>query len=80
MQIAGDPVRVKLINDLTRYDPRCKVGELGWTMPNVKLGLYGSMDSVVAIQFDNGAVMDVFYRSLELLKDNKKRGVEKGHD
>jgi len=26
------------------------------------------MDSVTAVKFDNGAKMDVFYKSLELLK------------
>lgn len=50
MQIAGKPVRVKLKADLTRYDARLKIGELGWTIPNVKLGIYGSMDSVVAVK------------------------------
>jgi hypothetical protein len=74
MQLAGDPVRVKLTYNLTRYDSRCIVGELGWTIPNVKLGLYGGLDAVVAIRFDNRAKLDVFYRNLELLKDNKKRG------
>jgi len=71
MQILGKPVRVKLTADLTRYDPRCKKGELGWTIPNVKLSIYGSMDSVTAVRFDNGAKMDVFYKSLEILKDKE---------
>ena len=69
MQIAGKPVRVKLKADLTKYDSRCKIGELGWTIPNIKLSSYGWSDAVTAVQFDNGARLDVFYRSLELLKE-----------
>jgi len=65
MQMAGKPMRVKLKVDLMRYDQRCKVGELGWTMPDTKLSVWGSTDRFVAVRFDNGARLDVLWDSLE---------------
>jgi hypothetical protein len=69
MQIAGKKERVKLIVDLTRYNSNCKIGELGWTMPNVKLSMWGSEDRFVAVRFDNGAMLDVLYKSLEVIRN-----------
>lgn len=63
MQIAGKPERMRLIVDLTRYDRRLTVGQLGTTMPNVKLSIWG--DRFVAIRFDCGAELDILYKSLE---------------
>jgi len=65
MQLGGKPVRVRLKEDLTKYDERCKIGELGWTMPDVKLSIWGSYDRFVAVKFDNGAKLDVLLKSLE---------------
>lgn len=65
MQIAGVKERVELIVDLTRYDKRLIVGSLGWTMPDVKLSMWGSEDRFVAVQFDNGACLDILYKSLK---------------
>ena len=73
MQLCGKPIRVKLRADLTKYDPRCKVGEYGWTMPDVKLSVWGSHDPFVAVKFDNGAMLDVFDKSLEFLDVNKTK-------
>lgn len=70
MQIAGEPKRVKLKVDLTKYDNRCKVGEKGWTIPNVKLSIWGSQDRFVAVKFDNGAKLDILWKGLEEIKEN----------
>lgn len=67
MQIAGNPKRVKLKVDLTKYNSRCKIGEMGWTIPDVKLSVWGSQDRFVAVKFDNGAKLDVIWESLETL-------------
>lgn len=68
MQLGGKPVRVKLKVDLTKYDSRCKEGQEGTTIPNYKCGMYGSFDHFVAVRFDNGAVLDIAYNSLEIFK------------
>jgi hypothetical protein len=65
MQNGGNPTRVKLMVDLTRYNEKCKIGELGWTIPNVKFSIWGSTDRFVAVNFDNGAKLDVLWESLE---------------
>ena len=69
MQLGGKPVQVELTVDLRMYDSRCKVGEKGMTIPNHKCGLYGSFDHFVAVRFDNGAVMDIAYNSLNILTE-----------
>jgi len=68
MQLGGEPIRVKLTEDLTKYDRRCKVGELGWTIPMTKLSVWGSLDRFVAVRFDNGAELDVLWKGLEELE------------
>ena len=72
MQISGNPKRVKLIVDLTRYNPKLKIGELGWTIPNVKITVWGSQDRFVAVNFDNGFLTDVLYKSIEFVDDTKE--------
>ena len=67
MQIAGSPKRVKLKVDLTKYDNKCKVGSLGYTIPDVKLSIWGSQDRFVAVRFDNGAQLDVLWNSLGVI-------------
>lgn len=67
MQQGGESKRIKLSVDLTRYDPRLVLGALGNTIPNVKIGLYGSSDSFVAVKFDSGATLDIAYRSLTII-------------
>jgi hypothetical protein len=73
MQLGGEPIRVKLKHDLTKYDPRCIVGIMGWTVPNIKIGIWGSNDTFVVVNFDNGAYLDVLWKSLDykmpILKD-----------
>jgi hypothetical protein len=69
MQLGGNPVQVELTVDLRMYDSRCKVGEKGMTIPNHKCGMYGSFDHFVAVKFDNGAVMDIAYNSLNILTE-----------
>ena len=64
MQLGGKPVKVKLITDLTKYDSRCTSGQEGMTLPNVKLSMWGEWDTFVAVQFDNGARMDIAINSL----------------
>jgi hypothetical protein len=67
--VAYSKQRVKLIVDLTRYNPKCKVGVLGWTMPGVKLSIWDSQDRFAAVHFDNGAELSVLYSGLEVLKE-----------
>jgi hypothetical protein len=67
MQIGGKPKKVKLKVDLTRYDSRCIEGSSGKTIPNYKVGMWGSWDTFVAVRFDNGAVLDIAYKSLEFI-------------
>jgi hypothetical protein len=67
MQLGGEPKSVKLKVDLTKYDKRCIEGSIGTTIPNHKVGMYGSFDHFVAVRFDNGAVLDIAYNSLEML-------------
>lgn len=69
MQLDGIKLRVRLIVDLTRYDPRCKKGLLGWTIPNTRIDIIGAMDTFVAVRFDDGPRMDVLWKSLEILKE-----------
>jgi len=73
MQISGDPRYVRLEVDLTKYDSRCKENEQGWTIPDYKVGVWGSQDRFVAVRFDNGACLDVLWRSLEIIEKDKVR-------
>jgi hypothetical protein len=69
MQLGGPPVRVRLTTDLTRYDNRCVNGSMGTTIPNRKFGVFGNYDHFVAVRFDNGAMMDISYGSIEIIKE-----------
>jgi hypothetical protein len=71
MQLGGKARKVKLNVDLTKYDSRCVEGSTGTTIPNFKVGMWGSYDTFVAVRFDNGAVMDIAYNSLEFIDDEK---------
>lgn len=65
MQIAGKPIKVKLVVDLTKYDDRCVNGSLGVTIPNSYVGMWGNQsDRFVAVKFDNGARLDVLWSGL----------------
>lgn len=70
MQIAGKPLRVKLKVDLTKYDSRCKISSRGYTLPDVKLSIWGFQDRFVAVEFDNGSKLDVLWDSLEVINKN----------
>jgi len=72
MQIGGEPIRVRLEVDLTRYDNRCKKGALGWTKPNSKFSPFGVQDRFIAIEFDSGAKLDVLFNGLKKLKSSTK--------
>jgi hypothetical protein len=67
MQLGGKPQSVRLKVDLTKYDNRCTVGSTGKTIPDYKVGMWGGYDDFVAVQFDNGAILDVAYSGLEIL-------------
>ena len=67
MQLGGSKRRIKLKNDLTKYDERCTKGEEGCTMPDTAYSCWGDSDNFVAIQFDNGAKMDIANTSIEIL-------------
>ena len=67
MQIAGEPKRVRLKVDLTRYHPSCKIGSLGYTILDKKFSVWGSQDRFVAVKFDSGAQLDVLWESLEIV-------------
>lgn len=84
MQIAGKPERVRLNCDLTRYNSKLLKGQIGYTMPNVKLSMWGSSDRFVAVKFDCGVSLDTLYKSLDFLDRNtsntlKEEGSHKGN-
>jgi hypothetical protein len=76
MQLGGERQRVKLKVNLERYGKGLVEGSEGWTIPNVKLSVWGSQDRFVAVEFDNGLRLDVLYSGLEILSkpelSNKK--------
>jgi len=61
----GEPKRVKLKVDLTKYDDRLIVGQEGYTIPWANISMYGKFDTFVAVKFDCGAKLDVAINSLE---------------
>ena len=67
MQLGGNKIRVKLKVDLTKYDKRLVEGSLGYTMPDIKLDVWGWQDRYVAVKFDCGACLDVRWEGLEKL-------------
>jgi len=69
MQLGGKPQTITLKVDLTRYNSACKEGAIGTTVPNYKVGFYGSYDHFVAVKFENGAILDIAYNSLEIIKE-----------
>ena len=73
MQLGGKPVQIELTKDLTKYDSRCTVGQKGMTMPNHKCGLFGGFDDFVAVTFDNGAILDIAYNSINILTESNKQ-------
>ncbi len=68
MQLGGKPLKVKLKVDLTKYDEKCTIGQEGKTIPNVKLSIWGNYDRFVAVNFNNGATMDVLWEGLEVME------------
>lgn len=65
MQLGGEAKKVTLNTDLTKYDSRLTNGQVGKTIPNVKLSEWGSMDHFVAVQFECGSRMDIAISSLD---------------
>lgn len=60
MQYGGEPKRVKLTRDVLDQ----KEGQLGYTVPNTQYGSLGGLDDCVAVEFDNGTKLDVFWYAL----------------
>jgi len=75
MQKSGEPVRIKLTQDLTRYHPKLMVGEMGWTMPDEAVGDWGEHDTFVAVKFDNGLKWDLLWKGLEIVEVDEKEFV-----
>lgn len=69
MQLGGEPQKVVLKTDLTKYHDACVEGSIGVTIPDYKVGMWGSYDRFVAVRFDNGAVLDVLYSGLEFTEE-----------
>lgn len=68
MQIAGDPTRVRLTTDLRRYHMHLASGTTGMTIPDYKVGVWGTQDRFVAVKFDCcGATLDILWGSLDVL-------------
>ena len=65
MQIGGEPIRMKLTVDLTRYHLNAKEGALCTTIPDCKLSMWGSQDRFVAVRFDEGGSLDILWKGLE---------------
>lgn len=65
MQLGGEPRKVELMIDLTKYHPDFKIGAKGETLPRVKIGMYGIYDRFVAVELDTGAKLDVLCQSLK---------------
>ena len=55
--------------DLTKYDKRCNVGSTGYTIPDIKLSMWGAQDRFIAVRFDNGAQLDVLWNNLEAINE-----------
>lgn len=72
MQIGGKPERVELLVNLERYGKGLVEGIKGWTIPNVKLSMWGSEDRFVAVRFDNGISLDILYKSLKFIQKAKE--------
>jgi len=67
-QVGGEPERVKLKVDLTKYDDRLVAGEEGYTVPYAYTTMYGKhYDNFVCVKFDCGSKLDVATRSLEYI-------------
>ena len=77
MQIGGKPERVILKVNLERYGKGLVEGIGGWTIPNVKLSIWGSQDRFVAVEFDNGIKLDIVYKSLEKIESNHDKNQSK---
>lgn len=70
-------MRVRLLVDLTSYDPRCTAGSEGETC----WASNGGSDLLTGVMFDSGARLDVFSTGLEIideeyLRQNAERELE----
>lgn len=70
MEQSLKPRRVKLKKDLTKYDEKLVEGSMGYTIPMVKLSVWGSLDSFCAVKFDNGVKLDIGISSLLFVDEN----------
>ena len=65
MQLGGQPKRMILTVDLTKYHPSAKEGARCITIPDVKLSMWGTYDRFVAVGFDEGGSLDVLWSGLK---------------
>jgi len=63
-----EPIRIQLTQDLTRYHPKLRVGEKGWTIPGEAISDWGELDGFVAVKFDNGLSWDLLWKGLEKIE------------
>jgi len=61
----GEPIRVTLKEDLTRYDSRLVPGATGTLVPYWVTGAWGRGFNFGAVQFDNGPLIDMVLDNLE---------------
>lgn len=61
-------MRVKLTDDLRKYDSRCTVGSEGMT--GAALSMWAQhLDHFTGVYFDSGARLDVAWQSLEIIDE-----------
>jgi hypothetical protein len=65
-------MRVRLKEDLTRYNPAWTAGAMGTTVPNAKFSQWGWQDRFAGVRFDGGSVGDILLGGLEIIKDEPK--------
>ena len=65
-------VKVKLTEDLTKYDRRLVVGEVGETTGPCSMWARGS-DRFTGVKFVNGAHLDVLWKGLELIETAEEK-------
>ncbi|HEX4422900.1 MAG TPA: hypothetical protein VH165_33520 [Kofleriaceae bacterium] len=63
----GEPRRVTLKTDLTRYHDHLVPGVTGQLVPELQVGVWGALERFVAVRFDCcGTTMDILLESLEI--------------
>ena len=68
---------VELLDDLTKYDKRLVIGEIGVTTGPCSMWARGS-DRFTGVKFHNGAHLDVLWKGLKILRDPEE--IKKSED